>query len=238
MPSTLAIFLLLLTITAVTPSNWSTILAPLTKPNYNPAVINELNDFLTLIPQTTIDEVVAKYFVISGDFRHAVKFLRSSDFKQLIQEAEEVPEILEILEFLHLLTVQQHQSDFVAHQKISESQMANGACELMRLQSHLENTIDNINVQIELLPYSGEDTAVRQLGSFTSFVEELLGHLPRESYVSMIEEKRKRNTDFAEFYTALRSPSLQPMADAAMVSSREEQYFLNVFLIKCFFVAF
>jgi len=57
----------------------------------------------------------------------------------------------------------------------------------------------------------------RQLSSFTSFVQELLTHLPRDRFVALINEKRQKSAIFAEFYTALKSAEFKTKSEAAWV---------------------
>lgn len=58
----------------------------------------------------------------------------------------------------------------------------------------------------------------RTLGTFTTFVAEILQHLPLEDYQNMIKEKCQRSAKFAAFYHALKSPDLKPLIELTLVS--------------------
>ncbi|XP_061396714.1 uncharacterized protein LOC133332330 [Musca vetustissima] len=61
------------------------------------------------------------------------------------------------------------------------------------------------------------------LGSFTSFVEEILRELPRPEYQHMITDKYMKNANFANFYRALRSAEFKPLVEEALKSSNIQQ---------------
>ncbi|XP_062127659.1 uncharacterized protein LOC133840023 [Drosophila sulfurigaster albostrigata] len=68
----------------------------------SPELVEDLKDFLDLIPTADIDELVAEHYIFDSGFRHAAEFLRSSDFKELAQSAVQLTEVIEIINFLHL----------------------------------------------------------------------------------------------------------------------------------------
>ncbi|XP_011293648.1 uncharacterized protein LOC101894107 [Musca domestica] len=61
------------------------------------------------------------------------------------------------------------------------------------------------------------------LGSFTSFVEEIIRELPRPAYQHMIMDKYMKNANFANFYKALRSAEFKPLVEEALKSANIQQ---------------
>ncbi|XP_073813902.1 uncharacterized protein [Musca autumnalis] len=57
------------------------------------------------------------------------------------------------------------------------------------------------------------------LGSFTTFVEEIIKELPRPAYRNMIIDKNKKNANFANFYKALRSAEFKPVVEETLKSA-------------------
>ncbi|XP_023037917.1 uncharacterized protein LOC6640142 [Drosophila willistoni] len=155
---------------------------------YSPELIRDFRDFINLIPQVTIDTVVAKHMFIDSDFRKAVLFLRSSSFKQFQRRAEQTPEVINIMNYLHL-------NDTTLPRRVRRS-------------------YDNDIVILVLMPSEPQ----RNLHTFISFVEELLTHLPRQEYVNLIKDKCEKSAIFAKFYQALRSSEFIPMIEQAMVT--------------------
>ncbi|XP_037819652.1 uncharacterized protein LOC119609048 [Lucilia sericata] len=70
--------------------------------NITPEIAKEFKDFETLIPTATIDAIVAEHYLVDGNFRTAIKYLRSQEFTKLQRQLFDIPEIIDILEFLHL----------------------------------------------------------------------------------------------------------------------------------------
>uniref|UniRef100_A0A6P4DWV3 Uncharacterized protein LOC108037785 n=1 Tax=Drosophila rhopaloa TaxID=1041015 RepID=A0A6P4DWV3_DRORH len=79
---------------------------------------------------------------------------------------------------------------------------------------HRRSVDDDLREEIfvVLLEPNSETT---QLSSFTSFVQELLTHLPRDRFVALINEKRQRSPIFAKFYEALKSSEFKTKSEAA-----------------------
>ncbi|XP_052840568.1 uncharacterized protein LOC128255100 [Drosophila gunungcola] len=171
------------------------------KYKYSPELISELKDFEKLIPSVTIDEIVAEHMITDSGFRKAVKFLRSSDFKRLQQRIESLPEVVDLINFVHLNDtafgkVQKHwhhRDNYIRHRRSAGDDLRE-------------------EIIMVLLETSSE---ARQLSSFTSFVEELLTHLPRDRFVALINEKRQRSPIFAKFYKALKSSEFKSKSEAA-----------------------
>ncbi|XP_034652056.1 uncharacterized protein LOC117891009 [Drosophila subobscura] len=182
---------------------------------YSPELMNELRDFTKLIPSATIDELVAEHLITDSGFRKAVKFLRSSDFKRLQQRTEALPEVVEIVNFVHLNdTVSRPKS---RHWPIYSQRYRN------RVQRRSVYNVQGARWDAEeevilvLMP-QGASYGGEAVGSFISFVRDLLTHLPRDRFVALISEKRQRSPLFGKFYEALRSAQFKIMVEAAMSS--------------------
>lgn len=191
---------------------------------YSPELISELRDFTKLIPSVTIDEIVAEHMITDSGFRKAVKFLRSSDFKRFQQHTESLPEVVDLINFVHLndTTLRQKRSHWLHHKHKHHLYYKN----LHHYNHHyphrhysrrhrrsVANSISEEIVLVLLQPSSDP----RQVGSFTSFVQELLTHVPRDRFVALIKEKRLKSAIFAKFYQALRSPEFKAKCEAAWV---------------------
>ncbi|XP_016981242.1 uncharacterized protein LOC108046177 [Drosophila rhopaloa] len=171
------------------------------KYKYSPELISELKDFEKLIPSVTIDEIVAEHMITDSGFRKAIKFLRSSDFKRLQQRIESLPEVVDLINFVHLNDTASekeqkhwhHHFNFIRHRRSVDDDLRE-------------------EIFVVLLEPNSETT---QLSSFTSFVQELLTHLPRDRFVALINEKRQRSPIFAKFYEALKSPEFKTKSEAA-----------------------
>ncbi|XP_067633975.1 uncharacterized protein jtb [Eurosta solidaginis] len=199
----------------------------------SPEIISELKDFADLIPTATVHEIVAKHYVIDSNFREVFKYVRSSQFTELLQQAQQIPEILDILDYLHVLapdaaayaarlrttydTVNMARSSDVQMQ-LFEPQL--NFVLLNDLESDVIQAVKKENDFMELIHTpSPTSPPAHHLRTFNSFVEELMGHLPRNQYVQLINQKRQKKLTFAQFYTALRSVELRPMVDATLKSS-------------------
>ncbi|XP_016968433.1 uncharacterized protein LOC108036662 [Drosophila biarmipes] len=175
------------------------------KYRYSPELISELKDFEKLIPSVTIDELVAEHMITDSGFRKAAKFLRSSDFKRLQQRTESLPEVVDLIIFVHLNdTVQGKRQKYWQHHD-----------NYNRLPRSVGNVPREEIVLVLLEPIS----ETKNLGSFTSFVQELLTHLPRDRFVALINEKRQKSPLFAKFYQALKSAEFKTKAEAAWKTS-------------------
>lgn len=170
---------------------------------YSPELIAELKDFEKLIPTVTIDEVVAEHMITDSGFRKAIKFLRSSDFKRLQQRIESLPEVVDLINFVHLNDTTQ--------ETVEKYWYRNNTYNRLRRSTYLREQI-----VLVLLESSSEFT---QLSSFTSFVREILTHLPRDRFVALINEKRQKSALFAKFYQALKSAEFKAKSEAAWKTS-------------------
>ncbi|KAH8410972.1 hypothetical protein KR222_004116 [Zaprionus bogoriensis] len=190
-----------------------------TQLQYSPELVRDAKDFIALIPQVVIDEIVAEHTIIDAGFRKAVKFLRSSEFKQLQQRAELLPEVIEIISFLHLnetaarTQLRPQQQLLVPQQQHDYSYSYKHASEEEERQRFAESVV------VVLMPESEFRVEPTDLGDFAGFAEELLSHLPRDRFVALINEKRKSGTVFPKFYEALRSDRFKQLVEAAMKSS-------------------
>lgn len=291
----------------------------------SPEIVNEFKDFANLISATTIDEIVAKHYLVDGNFRTAFKYLRSQEFTQLQQQLLDIPEIIDILEFLHLTTtnattrhmgatkmtmvpgktsIDDYNDDDAAADSDADNRVVKMTTNTGSTTNIISqpNTLYNVNLKgamsykkvykrpqrFEIADFDGayaqanaigrisneqqekeplvdivllENTEVNanvynkhhqkhhhhnyqqhhlhlhkyqhhcnnnynhhhlhhhsSLGTFTAFVDEVLQHLPHSAYQNMIKEKCQKNSKFAEFYKALRSPALKPLIDQSMVS--------------------
>ncbi|KAH8234234.1 hypothetical protein KR038_004455 [Drosophila bunnanda] len=181
---------------------------------YSPELISELRDFEKLIPSATLDEIVAEHMITDSGFRKAVKFLRSSDFKRFRQRTESLPEVVDLINFVHLndTTLEKRRTHW-HHHKHHHYYRSHDYTN--RHRRSLGNSVSEELVFVLLQPVS--DT--RKLGSFTSFVQEILTHLPRDRFVALINEKRQKSAIFAKFYEALKSPEFKAKCEAAWVTA-------------------
>ncbi|XP_016999464.2 uncharacterized protein jtb [Drosophila takahashii] len=175
------------------------------KYKYSPELISELKDFEKLIPTVTIDELVAEHMITDSGFRKAAKFLRSSDFKRLQQRIEALPEVVDLINFVHL-------NDTV---QVKKQKYWQPLYYYNRFRRSVEDDLKEEIIMVLLQPNS----ETKQLSSFTSFVQELLTHLPRDRFVALINEKRQKSAIFAQFYEALRSAEFKTKAEAAWKTS-------------------
>ncbi|KAM7342761.1 uncharacterized protein ACRADG_010046 [Cochliomyia hominivorax] len=277
----------------------------------SPEIIDEFKDFANLISTTTIDEIVAKHYVVDGNFRTAFKYLRSQEFTQLQQQLLNIPEIIDILEFLHLtttanatmrhmgatkmtmagvkasidddyndvadadnrdvqmttntgtiiisnkphtLTIENVKEDAVSYKKdhkrpqqfqIDADDAENAISRISNKQQPLVDIVLLEDSEVNANVYNKDQRKQHQLhhhyfhphkyqlhynnnhhhhhdealGTFTTFVEEVLEHLPHSTYQNMIKEKCQKNAKFAEFYKALRSPEFKPLVDKYLLSA-------------------
>ncbi|KAH8252711.1 hypothetical protein KR032_001442 [Drosophila birchii] len=177
---------------------------------YSPELISELRDFQKLIPSVTIDEIVAEHMITDSGFRKAVKFLRSSDFKRFQQHTESLPEVVDLINFVHLndTTLGKRRTHWYHHKHhhyYKSHDYSN------RHRRSVGNSINEELVFVLLQPFSEAGS----LSSFTSFVQEILTHLPRDRFVALIKEKRQKSAIFAKFYQALKSPEFKAKSEAA-----------------------
>ncbi|XP_023302205.2 uncharacterized protein LOC111684297 [Lucilia cuprina] len=287
--------------------------------NITPEIAKEFKDFETLIPTATIDAIVAEHYLVDGNFRTAIKYLRSQEFTKLQQQLFDIPEIIDILKFLHLTTenattrhmgatkmtttttaaerVKASLNDYndAAHvakvdnrvdkMTTNTGTIINCKRNTMAIENAVESSSLNKNIKVSKRPQQLqmeeqnnrnvaidddidvvarisnerqplvsivllEDLKVkgmalneghhkqhhyhnhqhkyqrhqsnnnyhhhRSLGTFTTFVEEVLQHLPHSAYQNMIKNKCMKNAKFAEFYRALRSLELKPLIDQSM----------------------
>ncbi|XP_050325496.1 uncharacterized protein LOC126756469 [Bactrocera neohumeralis] len=219
--------LLLCAITAtITTSSAAVLATARSTAKISPEIINELKDFLDLIPTATVDEIVAKHYITDSNFREVFKYLRGTQFTALLQQAQQIPEVIDVLDYLHLLVPDARQQPAYGRadagsfevQMSSEPQLSfvllNDLAEENEVPPRAvgEGTVSTLSPPILPPP-------ARHLRTFNSFVEELLGHLPHDRYVQLINQKRQQNLAFAQFYAALRSAELRPMVDATLKSS-------------------
>ncbi|XP_011190539.2 uncharacterized protein LOC105217303 [Zeugodacus cucurbitae] len=228
--------LLLFAITIATATTTSAAIVPHSTAKISPEIINELKDFLDLIPTATVDEIVAKHYITDSNFREVLKYLRSTQFTALMQQVQQIPEVIDILDYLHLL-VPDAQQQFGYGQPSDAWTSVGGSSEgQLSSEPQLNFVLLNDSEENEVLPTRvlkvekkaetvspplrlRSPPASRHLRTFSSFVEELLGHLPHDRYVQLINQKRQQNLTFAQFYAALRSAELRPMVDATLKSS-------------------
>ncbi|XP_065369135.1 uncharacterized protein LOC135961557 [Calliphora vicina] len=281
----------------------------------SPDIVNEFKDFENLIPTATVDEIVAKHYLVDGNFRTAFKYLRSQEFAKLQRQLLDIPEIIDILEFLHLttanattrhmgatkMTTGQVKASLYDYNDVNADANVDNRVDKMTTNTGTTTTIiskpntmaiENVKEVLNKRPqqfemaeknnkYVARDVVVvvdddananavakianerqplvrivllqdfevkakvhteghhnqhhyhhkyhRQcnnnyhhhgsLGTFTTFVEEILQHLPHSAYQNMINDKCKKNAKFGEFYKALRSPEFKPLLEQAMSSA-------------------
>ncbi|XP_036346714.1 uncharacterized protein LOC118756028 [Rhagoletis pomonella] len=233
--------LLLVLLLAVATTTQAAIITSLSTSKISPEMINELKDFLDLIPAAIVDEIVAKHYIIDSNFREVLNYLRSTQFTELMQQAEQIPEVAEILAYLHLLVPDAEADAVTSNQGGATYGTVNARSSDVQLQ--LESQLDFVLLNelneeedevkkskqgdaeamhlsyVALASHSVPPPYAHHLRTFSSFVEELLKHLPRDQYVQLINQKRQQNLAFAQFYAALRSAELRPMVDVALKSS-------------------
>lgn len=193
---------------------------------YSPELMRDAKEFMALIPQSVIDELVAKHMVLDSGFRKAIIFLTSGSFKELQHRAELLPEVIEIIDFLHLNETSVRTRLRRVDNREEQQQLIQARNDVDARKSYSysgvydDNTITASSLQesviVVLLPE--QQIRVELPQDFPSFVEELLSHLPRDRFVSLINEKRKSGKVFPKFYEALRSDQFRQLLDAAMVS--------------------
>uniref|UniRef100_A0A1I8PHI7 DUF4476 domain-containing protein n=1 Tax=Stomoxys calcitrans TaxID=35570 RepID=A0A1I8PHI7_STOCA len=251
----------------------------------SPEIVNELIDFQNLIPTSVVDAIVVKHYVIDGNFRTALQYLRSNAFTQFQKQLLDVPEIIGLLDFLHMVvnatTIQGaasspspafndngmhkiptnsvatatatgdaglgtnhlevasnsvlayqgpqfhgleysdddvrrhgHASEKHQHQHPQQQHQDQPLVDIVLLDTKLTSTNDHSSNFI--ITGDGHSPQHRPLGSFTTFVAEIIGELPQPAYQHMITAKCKKNAKFADFYKALRSAEFKPRVDEAM----------------------
>ncbi|EDW08258.1 uncharacterized protein LOC6578411 [Drosophila mojavensis] len=194
---------------------------------YSPELLQDLREFIDLIPSITVDEVVAEHMLTDSGFRKAIKFLRSSDFKHLQQRAESLPEIIEVINFVHLNDTAIRSRILI--NKSVEQQLRAYAYKSYGYPSITESAFneeenegdaDENSLVVILVPLNIQQEPKRStnLNSFVSFAQELLTHLPRDRFVALINEKRKSGTVFPKFYEAIRSDAFKSLLDKTMKS--------------------
>ncbi|KAH8401687.1 hypothetical protein KR009_007390 [Drosophila setifemur] len=162
---------------------------------YSPELISDFRDFTKLIPSVTIDELVAEHMITDSGFRKAIKFLRSSDFKALQRRTESLPAVADLIKFTHLNdTVWKPNTIHWYHSRHRREVIAE---ELLIVLLHSDVMYPD------------------HLSSFTSFVQDVLTHLPRDRFVALVQKKRKSSPIFAKFYEAIRSPEFKTKVEAA-----------------------
>ncbi|TDG50747.1 hypothetical protein AWZ03_002736 [Drosophila navojoa] len=194
--------------------------------SYSPELLQDLREFIDLIPSITVDEVVAEHMLTDSGFRKAIKFLRSSDFKHLQQRAESLPEIIELINFVHLNDTA-IRSRIVINKSV-EQQLRAYAYKSYGYPSITESAVDKEenegsvhenSLVVILVPLEQQEPKRSiNLNSFVSFAQELLTHLPRDRFVALINEKRKSGTVFPKFYEAIRSDAFKSLLDKTMKS--------------------
>ncbi|CAD7014454.1 unnamed protein product [Ceratitis capitata] len=216
---------LLLAIATTTSTRAAIIRTPHATSKISPEIINELKDFLDLIPTATVDEIVAKHYITDSNFREVLKYLRSTQFTALEQQAQQIPEVVEILDYLHLLVP--NATALHKHHRQQQEQAIYGTVNSRSFDVQLSQEpqlnfvlLNELN-EHEVLrtePEEGESVSTsapslttrltaqpaqaatpRHLRTFISFVEELLKHLPHDQYVQLINQKRQQNLAFAQF---------------------------------------
>ncbi|KAH8269447.1 hypothetical protein KR018_003078 [Drosophila ironensis] len=185
---------------------------------YSPELISDLREFGKLIPSATIGELVAAHMLTDSGFRKAIEFLEGSDFKRLKQRTESLPEVVELINFVHLNDTAAAQSEryhHLHHHRYHHRYQHRHQHRHHhwhhhrhnRLRRELENEPREV-VFVVLLDFG-------QLSSFTSFVQQVLTHLPRDRFVALIKQKRQSSPIFAKFYEAIKSTEFKTKVEAA-----------------------
>lgn len=211
---------------------------------YSPELMRDAKDFIALIPQSVIDELVAKHMLIDSGFRKAIVFLGSAEFKQLQRHAELLPEVIEIISFLHLnetrvrtqlraLDHREEQQQLIRRRNDVDASLSYTYSEAVNRDDISAGLLQE-SVIVVLLPE--QQIRVELPQDFASFVEELLTHLPHDRFVALINEKRKNGIVFPKFYEALRSDQFKQLLEAAMVSVQSQCFFRRINInISCRF---
>ncbi|XP_034102002.1 uncharacterized protein LOC117566569 [Drosophila albomicans] len=193
--------------------------------SYSSELIEDLKDFLDLIPTADIDVLVAEHSIFDSGFRHAAEFLRSSEFKELAQSAEQLPEVIEVINFLHL-----HDKSIRKllhfHNRHNPQLIIEGAA-VKEYAYFVSNGLSQKSLEegvvVVFLPESQNTIETPAgLGSFASFTQDLLTHLPRDRFVALITEKLNTGTVFPKFYAALRSDEFKQLVEKTMKSPNVE----------------
>ncbi|EDW02405.1 GH21974 [Drosophila grimshawi] len=186
---------------------------------YSPELLQDLREFINLIPSIKIDELIAEYMIIDSGFRKAIKFLRSSEFKRLQQHAESLPEVIEVINFVHLNDTSirsRMRFDVRLRQQLITHTFKSYGYEFIDVPAGNSISEGMIVVLLPLAPHEVEPPL--NLDSFISFTRELLSQLPRDRFVELINEKRKGSRIFPKFYEAIRSDEFKPLLDKSMKS--------------------
>ncbi|KAH8371407.1 hypothetical protein KR093_007201, partial [Drosophila rubida] len=188
---------------------------------YSPELVQDLHEFVNLIPSTVIDEIAAEHLLVDSGFRKAVTFMDSSAFKQLVERAEQLPEVVEVINFLHLndtsIRVSAHVDNRLRRQLVLEGDA------VKEFSYFVSNGLSEKSLEegmvVVFLPESQNTIELpASLGSFVSFLDEVLTHLPRDRFVELIKEKCKTGKVFPPFYRAVRSADFKQLIEKTMKS--------------------
>ncbi|XP_043482077.1 uncharacterized protein LOC122511091 isoform X2 [Leptopilina heterotoma] len=61
----------------------------------------DLLEFLALVPQKEIENLVMEYLTSDADFQEAMEYMLSNDFKKLVLEIEALPDVKTFIQYLH-----------------------------------------------------------------------------------------------------------------------------------------
>ncbi|KAM8711367.1 hypothetical protein ACLKA7_000496 [Drosophila subpalustris] len=197
---------------------------PQVQVSYSPELMQDFREIMALIPDEVVGEVIAEHLITDSEFRKAFEFLSSSDFKQLLNRAQMLPEIIEVINYLHL-------NDTAVRTRLRADKRINLQPWTLRnsiqkkygyyLTDSASSNRWQEGVVVVFLPDSQaqqENEVTYQLGSLVSVVQEVLKHLPRDRYVSLINEKRKNGKVFPKFYAALRGDDFKTLVEKTMKS--------------------
>ncbi|XP_023289669.1 uncharacterized protein LOC105699026 [Orussus abietinus] len=144
-------------------------------------------DFIALIPQDKVIEIVHDYAANDAEFQATIKYLQSEEFKKLILAVDALPEYIDFLNYLHFAGIDVYTGINQIH-------------EILGLEG--------------LKPPSGRKIQPRITGGLTGLLEDIKNVLPIQEIRALYQEKLKTSKAFAEFIKVIESPEFQKIVDA------------------------
>ncbi|XP_034477204.1 uncharacterized protein LOC117783769 [Drosophila innubila] len=147
----------------------------------------DLLEFKKLLPRRRIDLIAAKYYIFDEEFQHAVQFVRSNEFSEILKQMQKSPRASNLIDYL---------------KKSTEGQ------DLTPVMRELQRILHNY----EIKQVSPGDIRNRELSSFLYEVTQVL---PRQQMHNLAARKLRESKPFAKFYKALKDKEFKHLVTAA-----------------------
>lgn len=168
---------------------------PLDSNELTRGVLDDVQDFIDLLPLEKIKSLAFEYFGSDEEFQSAIDYVLSDEFTGLVEDIESMPEIRKFLDFLEELGLPAYEY------------------------------VNKMNGFLEIKPISqGLSRSLRITGGVLGFIKDVRALIPEDKIKALYEQKMETSKEFAEVVNRLKSEESQNVVNNLMANPKFKNF--------------